>query len=595
MFPDKGWINVYLSTFVLLRPHADLQKVENEFSAVVKEAAGAELESANLSPDQVHFGLQPIANIHLNIFEKGPIPEIGRGNLQEANVVTYSYLLMGISGFILIMAAANFINLSVAGSLKRSKEIGIRKIAGAAQWQIVRQFLGEASLICGISFLLALLSVWGILPVFNQLAGKQIHLPLTGVVLFILEGLGLMIVCTLVVGIYPAIKSSMFSAADTLYNRQKWKGKNGFSKGLMVFQFSLAVSLLSGTIIYYRQMNFISQHDAGYDASGIVQIDLPVFRNINQQAISVFRNELMSQASVKQVSNGQLTPGATVDVHNAGRTISAQKCKVDPFFLPTLSILLLGGRNFSPQFASDSSQSIIVNETLVRTEGWQDPIGRQIQIVDGMGNWDTRTIVGVVKDYHYASLKKKIDPLILEMGQSENVWIKLNKGLTVQGLAGIKNLFTKNFPQYFYQAELLEEDNSNQYTNEQRWKEIISFAAGISLTICCMGLFGVAHFITIKRTKEIGIRKVLGASAWHISALLTRNFLWLVLLSLLIAWPVGWFGMSRWLENFSYRIQITWLDFALTGVLALLITVATVLSQALKTATANPVTSLRTE
>jgi putative ABC transport system permease protein len=595
MFSDANWLNPYLSTFLLLDPHANLNAVKNKFAQVFMTEAAEQLKDAKMLPEQVKYGLQPITDIHLNIFEKGPLAIRGSGQLGEASIVTYSYLLMGIAAFILIMACVNFLNLSIAGSLKRFKEIGVRKVSGGTRSQIVWQFLTEAAILCLIAYILAVIVVVGVLPVFNRLAQKNIDFSFPSDIVFFLYGLMLMGICIMIVGLYPAIKLSLFNAAEVLYNKQKASGKNIFTKSLIVLQFTFAVSLVIATIVYYRQMNFISQNDLGYNSSNIVEVHLPTFRDVDQQTINVFRNELLSETSIIQVANGDLIPGDAAEVKLNGRDDRVDLTSIDRFFLPTLNIQLKEGRNFSDSFNSDSAESVIVNETFLQDLGLKNPIGQQITMTDGLGRNHNRTILGVVKDFHYTSLKEKIKPLALVLKQSENMWIKLQKGKVPEGLLAIETTFRRTFPEYFYEYTFMDDEIREQYTNEERWKQIIGYASGLAIIICSIGLFGLAHFSTINRTKEIGIRKVLGASVIHISTLLSKDFLQLVLLSVIIASPVAWYAMNKWLQNFNYRINVSWLDFTAAAAIALVIALITVSSQAVKAAGANPVESLRVE
>ncbi|HMH33160.1 MAG TPA: FtsX-like permease family protein, partial [Puia sp.] len=288
-----------------------------------------------------------------------------------------------------------------------------------------------------------------------------------------------------------------------------------------------------------------------------------------------------------------MTPGAGLVLQ--GGQITVRQSKIDPFFLSTLEIQLLKGRNFSNDFGSDPEQSVIVNETFVKEGGIKNPVGQRVTLTDGLGKNYTRTIVGVVKDFHYASLKEKIDPLMFESGLSEYVWIKLQKGKASVALPALEKIFKSTFPEYYCQYDFMQDEISHQYASEQRWKQIISYASALAIGICCIGLFGLAHFSTLKRTKEIGVRKVLGASAINISRLLSQGFLKLVLLAIMIASPIAWYTMNHWLQNFSYRIIISWSDFIIPALIALIIALITVSSQTLKAAVANPVTSLRSE
>jgi putative ABC transport system permease protein len=595
MFPDNNWLNSYLSTFVLLYPQADVNKVKNKFEQIFRDEAGDQLVKAKMHPERIKFGLQPLTQVHLNIFENAASVDTVSGTLAETSIATYSYLLMGIAAFILVMACVNFLNLSIAGSLKRSKEIGVRKISGGSRNQIVWQFLGEASILCGISYIIAILLVIAGLPIFNHLAQKNISFSFSTDIIFFLYGLILMCICILVVGLYPAIKLSMFNAIEVLYNRQKLGRKNVFTKSLIVLQFTLGISLVIATIIYYRQMNFISQKDLGYNAASVIEIGLPNFRGLSQTSVKLFMNQLLKDPSIKQVSNGTMIPGAGVDVQLSSSKITVSLSKIDEFFLPTLDIHLVEGRNFSGDFSSDSLHSIIVNETLVKIAGWKDPIGHKITMTDGLGISQSRTIVGVVKDYHYASLKQKIGPLVLVLDQAESLWVKLDKRQLPQGLSSVEREFKTTFPEYSYTYVFTEDETREQFANEQRWKEIISYSSALAIIICCMGLFGLAHFSTLKRTKEIGIRKVLGATAINISRLLSMDFLKLVMLSIIIASPIAWYAMNTWLQDFYYRIHISWMDFVMAALIALLIALVTVSSQTIRAAISNPVKSLRTE
>lgn len=295
------------------------------------------------------------------------------------------------------------------------------------------------------------------------------------------------------------------------------------------------------------------------------------------------------------MANGDLIPGDDAWVNLNGRIDRVNLTHIDRFFIPTLNIQLKEGRNFSDSFNSDSDQSVIVNETFVEETELRNPIGQQITMTDGLGIHHKASILGVVKDFHYASLKEKINPLVLVWKQAETMWIKLQKGKIPEALSVIQTVFKRTFPDYFYEYTFLDDEIRDQYANEERWKQIIGYSSGLAIIICSLGLFGLAHFSTTKRTKEIGIRKVLGASVINISTLLSKDFLQLVLLSVLIASPVAWYAMNKWLQNFNYRTNISWLDFTAAAVIALVIALVTVSSQAVKAAGANPIESLRVE
>jgi putative ABC transport system permease protein len=307
MFRDKNWLNSYLSTFVLLRKDADVGKIEAEFASVFRVEAADQLRGAGMSGGEVIFGLQPMADVHLNIFRGGPSTVDGRASLHESSNMTYSYILSGIAVLILIMAIVNFLNLSMAGSLKRSKEIAIRKITGGSRRQIVVQFLSEAAAACVIAYLLATICVISFLPSVNQLAQKDISFHFPADFVFFIYALILISGCVLVIGLYPAIKLSLFNPVEILFNRQRFGRGGFFNKGLTVLQFCLAVGLIVATVIYYKQMNFISRSDLGYDASDIVKIHLPIFRNLDGQTVKTLRNELTADPAIIDVASGDLS------------------------------------------------------------------------------------------------------------------------------------------------------------------------------------------------------------------------------------------------------------------------------------------------
>jgi putative ABC transport system permease protein len=594
MFPDETWLNSYLSTFVLLRKGADVSKIKKEFAAVFQDEAAEQLRGAKMGAGEVIFGLQPMADVHLNIFRGGPSTVDGRASLYESSSMTYSYILSGIAVLILIMAIINFLNLSMAGSLKRSKEIAIRKVTGGSRKQIVIQFLSEAAVVCVVAYLVATICIISFLPVFNRLAQKNVSFSFPADIVFFIYALILISLCVLAIGLYLAIKLSLFNPVEILFNRQKFGREGFFNKSLAVVQFSLAIGLIIATVIYFKQMNFIARSDLGYDASDVVKVHLPNFRNLNGQTVKTLRNELTADPSIIQVASGELTMTDHGDVETAGNKITFQQMHIDPFFLPVSGILLKEGRNFSPDFGSDSTNSTIVNETFVRQAGLAHPIGKQVKFIDGRGV-HPKTIVGVVKDFHYGSFKEKIEPVAFMLQQSEFIWIKIRKGSAGKALSTLEKVFDHTFPQYFYQYDFVGDMIRDQYGNDQRWKRIITCASALAIVICCIGLIGLAHFETLRRAKEMSVRKVLGSSVINISILLSQEFLKLVLLSILIASPIAWYVMNHWLNNFNYRTQISWLDFAASAILVLAVALVTVNIRALKVAIASPLKYLRSE
>lgn len=589
MFDDKNWLNQYLTTFILLHPTANPKIVEQKFSRVFEVNAKEQLSQSKMEAARFRFGLFPMTSIHLHPLGIGSSTNDEEVGLSGGNTITYSYLLMGIVSFILLMACVNFINLNIAGALKRAKEISIRKISGSSRKQIIIQFLGEALILFSIAFILAILFCQILLPVFNQLANKKISFSnLMDPTLFLYGG-SLMLICVLVAGLYPAIVLSLFNPAEVLYNRQRLNSKNFFGKILIVLQFTLAVGLIIATIVYYTQIDFISTKELGYNPAGIVKIHLPPQR-VEKKMIDLFRNEFSHDPSIKQITSEMVLGLNPVAID--GKELNSKTISVDEDYLSTLEIPLKEGRNFSTLYGTDSGRSAIVNETFVNAAGWDNPIGKQIKLQDEKFS---RTVTGVVKDYHFGSLREKIAPEILIAGNVEFILIKIANGKTPQALSLIEKTYRNIIQDHYYHFEFLDNENASVYQNDKRWQQIISCATLIAIIICCIGLFGLAFFATQKRVKEIGIRKVLGASATDITELLVKDFLVLVTISIIIASPIAWYVMQNWLEQFAYRITISWWIFAIAGGIALVIALITVSFQSIKAALANPVKSLRTE
>ncbi len=590
MFTDDNWLNQYLTTFLLLKPHASSKEVERKFSKVFAENAQNQLIESGSTAKQFQFGLTPITDIHLNpmsVTSDGSADE-ERG-LSNTSSITYSYILSGIIAFIVLMACINFINLNIAIASKRSKEIGIKKIIGSSRANIVFQFLTEAFIVCIISFVFALVISNLLLPIFNNLSGKYFSFRDFLNPEFFIYGTILMTACILLSGMYPALKLSSFNPVQALLKKQKLSVKNYLGKTLIVFQFTLAVGLIIVACVYFNQMEFISNKDLGYNPHNVIKIHLPPQR-INESVISVLKTELTRNVSIQDVTNGtEMNPSSVIA---NGKQISAKTNGIDGDYLSALGISLKEGRNFYAKNSSDSANSILINETFAKTASLYNPIG---QHVTDLNNNHAKTIVGVIKDYHYASLKENIQPQILSLNSGEYILVKIKTGKEIQALSTVNSSFKNIFPGHFYKYQFLDDENASAYQTDERWQQIIIYASVIAIVICCIGLFGLSVFVAQSRTKEIGIRKVLGASISGIAALLTKDFLKLVIISIFIASPPAYLVMSKWLQGYAYRVQISWWIFLIAGMLAVFIAVITISFQAIKAAIANPVKSLRTE
>ncbi|MEP6846704.1 MAG: FtsX-like permease family protein, partial [Panacibacter sp.] len=592
-FEDTNWLNAYLGTFLVLNAGADIntatQKINNVYASHAKEQLAETFKTYGYDP-QISYGLQPMADIHLN-----PLMRTNgnaEGGIVNGSSPVYGYMFMGIALFILLMAAINFINISIANSLKRAKEVGVRKIAGSSKWQIVVQFLYESAILCFIAFLLSMVLMNSALPLFNSLTGKQIHLSEAFDLKLLFYFALLLVVIILLTGFYPAFVLSNFKPSEVLYNKQKLSGRNLFGRCLVIVQFSLAVFLLIATIVYYGQMNYIRTKDLGYNPGQVIRTAVGGDRDY-ESVTAFLKNEFAKEPSIKIVSFGN--DGYSTDVQANDHNFKAQYKNIDENFLSELQVPLTAGRNFSASFSSDKKNSAIVNEAFVKAAGIQHPVGATIKIT-GDENI-SKVITGVVKDFHFGSLREPIAPMIMYMTEVPDggMWIRFDKAKQKEALAAVEKIYKIAMPSAVFQYAFLDELNAKQYVQEQRWQQVVSIAALLSFVICCLGLFGLAHLATNQRIKEIGIRKVLGASVAQIVTLLSGDFLKLVIVAFVIAAPLSWIAMNKWLQNFAYRISIGPGVFVLAACIAFIIALAAVSFQSIKTALANPVKSLRTE
>ncbi|MEJ7586275.1 MAG: ABC transporter permease [Ferruginibacter sp.] len=593
-FEDTNWLNAYLGTFIVLHPDADIQVVQKQFNKLYaihsKDQLAEQYKNYGYDPT-ISYGLQPITDIHLNPLAASS--GNAEGGIINASQPLYSYIFMGIALFILLMAAINFINMGIANSLKRAKEVGVRKVAGGSRFQIIVQFLHESAILCVIAFLLSLILINFCLPVFNNVTGKQLLLTesLDGRLLVYFTTM--LTTLILLTGIYPAYLLSDFKPSEVLYNKQRLSGRNLFGRGLVVLQFALAVFLLIATIVYYGQMNFIRTKDLGYNPQQIIRTGVGGDRDY-KAVVGHLKNELAKEPSIRMLSFG--SDGYPEDMQVNGRILKVQYKPIDENFLPTLEIPLKAGRNIDAPVRAGSENNVVVNESFVKASGMQHPIGQSIRMYRHYDS-SRKTIIGVVKDFHFSSLREPIKPVLMYMNEVPDggMWVKFEKVKQKEALAALERVYKKAMPHAFYQYNFLDELNARQYLQEQRWQQVIIIATIISLVICCLGLFGLAHLSTNRRIKEIGIRKVLGASVGQITALLSGDFLKLVLIAFLIAAPLSWVVMSKWLQDFAYRINIGPGIFLIAGLLAIIVAVAAVSFQAIRAAVANPVKSLRTE
>ncbi len=586
-----NWFNSYLNTFVVLNEKTNVQTVEKQMqSFYLKDATttfhemlkidGADPNSASMGT----YFLQPYLDMHLNT-------ELRMANgLSNASDPVYSYILSGIALFILLIACINFVNLTIARSVRRAKEVGIRKVVGGERKQLILQFLGESFFLCTIAFVLAIVLAQLLLPLFNDLSNKALSIAYLFDAKLIAGYISLYIITALLSGFYPALVLSGYNPVQTLYGRFNIGGKNYLQKSLVVLQFTLASFLIIATFIIYAQFNFLTKTDLGYDDHDLVIVKK---RGLTNADVAIFKNELLKNPDIIGVSaddGGEYGTGTK----NGESTIYFADKTIDENYLPLLKIPLTAGRNFSSAFPADSSQSIIVNESFVKAENWKNPIGKTIQML-GSSN-QTYTVIGVVKDYHFASLTQKITPELFSMNNSYGAYyIKIKPNTATAGLQWIQKTFQQLYPMSSYAYVFKNDENEKQYADVEKWKQIILFGAILTIFISCIGLFGLSVLSAEKRTKEIGIRKVLGASVQQIVTTLSTDFIKLVILALIIATPLVYIAANKWLQNYPYRIAINLWIFIVAALLVVIVALITISFQSVKAAIANPVKSLRTE
>jgi putative ABC transport system permease protein len=588
------WFGGSLNTFLLLSPQADVKTVESKMQALFDKntkdfIAKAEKEQGiNVN---VKLGLQDLTDIHLS---KKAGPDNG---MADGSKSSYSYILTCIAIFILIIACINFINLAVAHSLKRSKEIGIRKVVGGTRRQLIKQFLAESFLVSLIAFVIAIILTITILPFFNDLANKKLSLSYLSDGYLYAGYFLLLLITSFIAGFYPSIVLSAFQPVRVLYNRQKMMSKNYLTKGLIVLQFVLAIFLIIATIAVNSQLQYLLHKDLGYDSKNLVRIDLPSTRTSNKLP-TIFKNELTNKTNI-----------VTVAARNSGRNISGVKVegkqiiidynKIDDQFLPAFKIPIAAGRNFSVDYPSDTMNSVIVNQSFIKEAGWRinNAVGKTISFMDAHDNRFV-TIIGVIKDYHFTTLKEKIAPQVFSMEPTFDfgqIWVKISPHDIPQTLALLEDTYKKLVPLFPYSYQFMDDITAKNYQTEAKWKEIISIASGLFIFISCMGLLGLVIISIEQRTKEIGIRKVLGAAVSRIVVLISKEFIILISIAFVVAVPIGYYFINKWLQDFAYRITIGWWMFALAGALVIIIALVTMSFKAIKAATSNPVKSLRTE
>jgi putative ABC transport system permease protein len=603
-----AWVMNNFNTYVLLRPGSSPAAFSTRFEDVVDKYVipqavqflGAPKEAFKKDGNHVNYSLTPLTSIHLH---SNKVQELGANS-----DVTYVYIFSAAALLILIIACVNFMNLSTACAARRAKEVGVRKALGSRRGNLIRQFLVESVLVSLIALALALSLVAACLPYFNVLSGKVFTLPMVFRPALLAMLLGLTLLVGLLAGAYPAFYLSAFVPIRVLKGSLATAFKTGWLRSAMVvFQFSISIFLIVGTAVIYDQLQYIRHKDIGYDRDQVL-----VLQNTDALGAraAAFRAELMRLDGVRDATMTAFLPtnsrqneaplfqDATLNPKSA---ISLQIWNVDEHYVPTLGMTMVKGRNFSAQFPTDSL-GVVVNEAAAKMLGQTNPVDKKLYIPMNFaaGNAPSNIlafhVLGVVKDFNFNSLRQQVTPLAFFFGSSpENTAIRVHTTDIPALIKRIKAVWSAMEPSQPFNYSFMDNDFDHLYRAEQRIGSLFVDFAILSIFVACLGLFGLATYAAEQRSKEIGIRKVLGATSSRIAILLSSDFLRLVALSILITFPLAWWAMHRWLEGFAYRVQVGWWIFAASGVLALLIALGAVSIQTIKAAFGNPVRSLRSE
>jgi len=595
LFPGEQttWGATNHFTYVLVKPGTNVAQLQGKLKLLLTKYYVPLLKSqgdvtADSLVEKVRLLLQPISKVHLDA-------SIDDG-LQHGDI-RFIWLFAAVAGFILLIACINFVNLSTAKSANRAKEIGLRKVIGSLRSGLVRQFLTESMLFSFLSFALAILLAVLLLPYFNRLADKSLTIPWTAWWLAPLL-LGAAIVTGILAGLYPSLYLSAFKPIDVLKGQIARGAKNSLLRNsLVVFQFTTSVILIISTLVVYNQMHFILNQKMGFDKDQVVMIQ---GTNTLGAEVKDFKHELAGLPRVSSVSVSDYLPISGtkregIEFWREGKMkeeagIYAESWTVDEDYIRTMGMRLVAGRNFAPDMTSDS-QAVIINQAMAKSLHLANPIGKRISAGSAVLN-----IIGVVQDFNFESMRNNIAPLCLHPGVSPSIIsVKVNTADMKQTLADISNLWRRFAPAQPIRYTFLDESFRNMYADVQKMGDIFTSFAILAIMIACLGLFALSAFMAEQRNKEIGIRKVLGASVSGITLLMSGEFIFLVALAILIASPLAWWLMHTWLQDFAYRMTISWWIFAVAGAGAIVIALLTVASQAVKAALTNPVKSLRAE
>lgn len=590
-----GWGGFGVTTYIQLPPGYDLNKIQESLDKIVKEKVDPVFAQVGVS---VKYGLQRITDIHL--YSKI------QDEAEAGGDISYIYIFGAVAIFMLVIACINYMNLATARSVNRAREVGLRKVMGSHRGLIMAQFLTESVVMAVLALIVSLGLIYLLLPYFNVIADKQLPFSFLAHPAIALSLGGIVLFTGLIGGSYPAFYLSGFNPVNVLKGKLAARGGSVlFRKSLVAIQFALSIFMLISTLVVFDQLTFLREKDLGFDKENVVRLNLSNRDMMRKSEALVQRFKgLLEVVSVGRASSspGEGIGKGLMQVEDAeGKMVDrgVDLFEADYDFVETLGMTIVNGRNFSRDNPGDTSNSVLVNESMVKRMNWKDPMGKRFEFGGGPGGQpQVRKVVGVIKDYNQNSLYDEIEPLMVLLNPEVNyVFVRLNAGDLRSSMESLEKGWKDVYPGAPFEYVFLDQDLNTQYKADEKRSQIFTAFSGLTIVIACLGLLGLAAFTTEQRTKEIGVRKVVGASVGGLVVLVSREFFLLVFIGMALSFPAAWYFTEAWLSNFAYRIPMTgeWPTFLLSALLAFVITLVTVGYHVVRAARANPVHALRDE
>lgn len=588
----NNWYTTSFRTFIQLRNGSSLPGDASQLTKFYDVYNPGD-ETVKVSKPVATYGLLPLQSIHTDT-RINDVSDIATVNKKTIWIIIF------IAASILLIACINFTTLAIGRSAGRGKEVGVRKVVGAERSQLILQFLSEAFLLSALSTFIGILSARMLLPYFDSLAGRKLEFSFSLYPELIWLISGMIVLVAILSGSYPALLLSELKPIEVLKNKIRLAGSNVFTKALVTLQFTLSVGLIISTIVILQQVKYMSGKNPGFNKENVIAVDAR--QTDVKKNYPLFKQALLSHTGVTGVASAGTSLGEGAEFLDHGFIYNGERkriyeCFADYDYIKVLGMQLVAGRNFNPAITDDTATSVIINEAMMAEFGWNldNVIGRQIK---GYTNTKTPVVIGVVKNFNFQSLTESVKPQLFTQFANQRVKIFLvrTKPGDPSGVIDVMKDTWKSFaPDASFKYSFLDEDLDKFYVSEKRWSSIVGWAGGISILLACLGLFGLTALVAVNRVKEIGIRKVLGASAGGIVSLLSKDFLKLIVIALVIASPVAWYFMNQWLQSFAYRIDVGWRVFVVSGIFVTGVALLTISFQAIKAAVANPVEALRSE